>query len=341
MKTKKNYPYLLALLILGTTSLNAQEKQPPLGLSVHQLSTSKWNTQDGIPYKQAPGINMGAISFEVLSTTEVAYLCNATNEVMIADAESGSVKTKFPVLFAPRDFAYDNGFFYVLNADQVAQYDKNGAFIKNIPFPSGQYTGTERLTRYNNATYLLLPSGNSLKIEEAGQLVEARVYEGWITSTGSFVTTKITGKHSYSFTVITADGKRFDKTFTTELPTAGVYVVGLTNNRVYLDIQAYITGSPISVQRNIIAYELTANGVGAITDNIRVPDCYYVLSNNDFHLSANGTLLNMVTAPSGLYVFSLTETNAKDAAAYPDYISAMKYHFNDHMINVDPKVNKN
>ena len=162
-------------------------------------------------------------------------------------------------------------------------------------------------------------------------------YEGWITSSGSFVETKITGENTYAVTVITADGKHFDRTFTTERPTAGIYVTGASADRVYVDEQTYITGNPISVERNIVSLSLTANGIGATVTVTKVPDCYYVLSNNDFHLSANGTLLNMVTAPQGVYVFALTEAKASDAKAYPDYIAAVKYHFNDHMLKVDPK----
>jgi len=333
MRTK-NYSLLFATFILSATALYAQDKH---ALSVQQISTSKWNTQDGIPYKQVPGVNLGAISFEVLSGTEVAYLSSASNEMMVADENTGSVIKKFPVLFAPRDFAYDNGFYYVLNADQVAVYDNNGSLTKNIAFPNNKYTGVEHIARYNNSTYLLLPSGNSLIIESNGMPAAIKEYEGWITSSGVFVKTKITGENTYAVTVITADGKHFDRTFTTERPTAGIYVTGASADRVYVDEQTYITGNPISVERNIVSLSLSANGIGAAVTVTKVPDCYYVLSNNDFHLSANGTLLNMVTAPQGVYVFALTEAKASDAKAYPDYIAAVKYHFNDHMLKVDPK----
>lgn len=330
----KNYSLLITALFLGVATANAQEKVA--ALDVKQVTTSKWNTQDGVPYAQVPGVNLGAISFEVLSGTEVAYLSAASNEMLVADANSGSVMKKFPVLFAPRDFAYDNGNYYVLNADKVEVYDNNGAFVKSILFPNNKYTGVERIARYNNSTYLLLPDGNSLLIESNGMPAAFKEYEGWITSSGSFVATKITGNNTCSFTVITANGNRFVKNITTDKPAAGIYVTGATANRVYIDVQTYITGNPISVERKIVEYEITANGIGKEVSVTRVPDCYYVLSNNDFHLAANGTLLNMVTAPQGVYVFTLSE-NKSATATYPDFITAQKYHFNDHMLKVDPK----
>jgi hypothetical protein len=337
MKARKSYSLLCALAMLGAgiSTLKAQNAQQSVSLSVKELSNSKWNTADGIPYKQVPGVNLGATAFEVLSANRIAYLCNASNEVIITDKVSGAAVKKFPVLFAARDFVYDKGLFYVLNAKQVSVYDTTGKNVSEISFLNNVYTGVERLARYNNETYLLLPSGNSLKIESAGKSVEAKEYEGWIASAGYFVKTKISGNNSYTFTVITADGKKYDKTFTTDKRTAGVYVAGATANRLYLDIQTFVTESPISVERRIVSIEISVSGVGNIVNNIKVPDCYYVLSNNDFHISADGTLLNMVTAPQGIYIYSLAETKAKNAAGYPDFLTAMKYHFNDHLVKVD------
>jgi hypothetical protein len=338
MKARKSYSLLCALAMLGSgiSGLNAQNLQSAACLNVQELSNSKWNTADGIPYKLVPGVNLGATSFEVLTGNEIAYLCNASNEIIITDKTSGAAIKKFPVLFAARDFVYDNGLFYVLNARQVSVYDTTGKNVSDISFLNNVYTGVERLARYNNETYLLLPSGNSLKIESAGKTIEAKEYVGWITNAGYFIKTKISGKNTYSFTLIKGDKMIDEKTITTDKPMAGVYVAGAASNRLYLDIQTFVTESPISVERKIVSFEITPKEfIGNIVASIKVPDCYYVLSNNDFHVSSSGTLLNMVTAPQGVYVYSLAETKTKNAAGYPDFITATKYHFNDHLVKVD------
>lgn len=338
MKTKKSFysVLVLAMLGMGYGTIAAQNKSGGVSLNVQKLSMSKWNGPDGIPYKEVPGFNLGAISFEVLSGNKIAFLSSASNEVIITDQSSGSVLKKFQVPSAPRDMAYDNGFFYVLNARMVSVYNANGNFSKTISFP-GSYTGVERIARYGNATYLLLPEGNSLKIESAGNTIDAKEYEGWITSAGFFVATKISGANGYSFTVVTPDGKRFKKLVVTDSKTAGVYVVGATANRIYLDVQTFISESPIRVQRNIVSAELTSGGLGNMMAGIQVPDCYYVLTNNDFHVGSDGSVLNMVTSPQGVFVYALTEAKVKDAAGYPDFLLAAKYHFNDHLTKVDVK----
>jgi hypothetical protein len=338
MKTKINYRSMIVLAILGMGfgSVDAQSQPGKVSLNVQQLSASKWNTPDGIPYRAVPGFNFGAISFEVLGGNQVAFLCNASNEVIITDEAKGTVLTRFPVPPAPRDFVYDNGFFYVLNAHLVSVYDAKGNLSRTISFPAA-YTGVERLTRFDKGTYLLLPDGNCLKIESDGNSMEAKEYPGWITAAGFSVITKLSGSNSYSFAVITSDGKRFEKSVTTNGRTAGVYVVGATASRIYLDVQTFVSESPIRVQRNIVSLELRPAGIGEMLAGIQVPDCYYVLSNNDFHVASNGSILNMVTAPQGLYVYALTELQTKDAKGYPDFLKTLNYHFNDHLMQVDAK----
>jgi hypothetical protein len=315
---------------ISTGTLIAQNRQASADWNVQEISSSKWNSQDGLPYMEAPGINLGATSFEVIIENKIAFLSNASNEIIITDKSTGKAIKKFPVSFAPRDFVYDKGFFYVLDEKMVTAYNEDGKMTKQLSFPN-TYLGVERLARFNNETYLLLPSGNSFKIEMAKE------YTGWITPAGHFVITKLNGDNSYSIKVITTGGKSFEKKLNTDKTIAGVYVVGATKNRIYLDVQTYISQSPISVERNIIAVELNTKGVGNIVASIKVPDCYYVLSNNDFHVSANGSVLNMVTTPQGAFVYSLTEVKSGKATGYPASLLATKYHFNDHLIQVETK----
>jgi hypothetical protein len=329
---KKNNSFLfaisIAVAIIGT--LQAQSRQSSASWNVQEISMTKWNSQDGIPYMQAPGVNLGAVAFDMIAVNKIAFLSNASNEIIITDRTSGKAINRFPVTFAPRDFVYDNGVFYVLGEKFVIAYNENGKLLKQLSFP-GTYLGIERVTRFNNATYLLLPSGNCFQIESGKE------HEGWITSAGNFVFTKLNGDNSYSVKLITNTGKIFTATFNTDKTVAGVYVVGATQNRIFLDVQTYITQSPISVERKIVSVDLSSSGIGSVVANIKVPDCYYVLSNNDFHLSATGNILNMMTSPQGAFVFTLTEVKAGKTIGYPASLTNLKYHFNDHLIQVEAK----
>ena len=332
MKTKT---FLFALGILSVTAgtLNAQNRT--YGWNVQQVSTTAWNSQDGIPYVEVPGANLGATSFQLLDGSKIAFLSNATNEIIITDKTSGKVINKFPVLFAPRDFVFDKGFFHVLNESYVFVYNENGAEVNNFQIPAS-CLGVERLAHFNGATYLLLPSGNSFKIESGGNAV-AEETQGWITSSGNFISTKLNGRNSYSATIITSGGMKFEKTFSTNKNTAGVYVVGSTATRIYLDVQEFISESPISVERKLISVELNANGLGNIISSVKMPDCYYVLSNKELYAAADGAVFNMVTSPQGIFIFSLAETKSDKAKEYPASVTSVKYHFNDHLVQVDEK----
>lgn len=336
MKTKINLFLVITLVGLnswGQVSNNNLQST----FEVNQLLICKWNTNDGIPYSQVPGANIGATSFEVIENNKIAFLCNSTSEIIVINTIDGKKTNKFPVIFAPRDFVYDNGLFYVLSEKQVIVYDSNGKENNKFSFPD-KYIGTERMTRFNNSTYLLLPSGNSLKIESNGNSIVPIEYNGLITSSGKYIKTQLKGESAYSISVVLINGKTCIKEFYSENKIAGVYVVGSTNNRIVLDVQTYISENPISVERKIVSIEITNTGLGNIIAEIKIPDVYYVLSNKEFSLLTNGILYNMITSPDGVSIFSLTETKKStnnNGNGYPKALIDKNYHFNDNLLKVE------
>jgi hypothetical protein len=316
--------------VIGTTESN---KAIP-DFNISQLSVSEWNTPSGLPYSQVPGANLGPTAFQIIDNNRIAFLCNSTNEIIITNKTMGKAIERFPVSFAPRDFVFDKGMYYVLFENKVISYDEKGNEGIKFPFPS-EYLGVERLTRCNDATYLLLPSGNSLLIEKGGSPVKPVEYNGIITETGQFITTRLTGDNSYSLTVQGSANKTFEKTFPTDKKVAGVYVVGATNDRVILDVQTFISENPISVERTVASVDLNKNGVGAFVNKSEVPDCYYVISNKDFYISKNGYIYNMMTTPQGVFIFLLTESKSDQSEGYPSSIAKIQYQSNDNLIKLD------
>ncbi|MHB8402180.1 MAG: hypothetical protein ACYDCN_09210 [Bacteroidia bacterium] len=317
----------------------AQQYSTPVlkkGYAVKEICKLQWDTPQGLRYKKVAGTNLGVTSFEVIDKNHIAFLSDASNEIIITEKSSGRALNRFTIANVPHDFAYDKGNFYVLFENTVVVYDEKGTTLKTIPYPNS-LVGVERITRYNNSTYLLLPSGNSVLIESAFAASVNEVYKGWITSSGMFVYGKLNGANSYMVQVNGTDGKSYEKKFTTTLKTAGVYVVGSTHNRVVLDIQTYVSESPIQVERRLVTIEFGSQGLGDIISDIKVPDCYYVLSNKDVALASDGTVLHMVTAPQSAFLFSLTEVEQQKAQNYPALLLATKYHFNDHLLQVNEK----
>lgn len=336
MKQKNVYSILFVIAVItgAIGTLKSQNKDAITGWSVKEISKTNWGSPDGIPYIEVPGANLGATSFAVMDANRVAYLSNASNEIIITDKSSGKAIKNFPISFVPRNFVYDKGLFYVLDEYDVVVYDETGKNTNKFSFPDS-YIAVVRLTRFNNSTYLLLPTGNSLMIESNGKFVTPKEYDGWITSSGLFVVSNLTGDKTYSLKIKTATGITSEKEYSTDIKVAGAFVIGSTENRLIMDVQMFISENPIIVERRIVAIELDKNGLGNIVASIKVPDCYYVLSFMDFYVSANGTLLNMLTSPGGIYVFSLEENNSMTAKGYPASIMETKYHFNDHLLKVD------
>ncbi len=315
-------------------SVSASDQEPLKNFNVNQLSFSEWNSPDGLPYTQVPGANLGVTAFQLINEEEIAFLCNSTSEIIITKKSTGKLIRKWPVSFAPRDFIFEDNFYYVLSEYEVTVYDDKGREIRKLPFPS-TVQGVERLSRYNDATWLLLPSGNSLLIENYGKPVTPSEYPGTITGTGLFITTKITGYNSFSVKIESSKDKFPEKSFTTDKKVAGVFVTGATENRLVLDVQTYISENPIAVERSVTSVGLDKNGTGNIICSKKVPTGNYVISNRDFYVGPNGNIYNMMTSPLGVYVFSLSETEAGKARDYPSSLTESTFQSNEHLIKQD------
>jgi hypothetical protein len=328
---------LNGLIVWGQFTKNVYSPDSITGkVIIKQITECKWNSGKGIPYSQVPGANLGATSFELIDTNRIAFLCNSSNEIIISDIANDSVLKKITLNFTPRDFIYSNGLFYILNDSEVVAVNEDADLIYHFTFPS-IYRGVERIARYDNGTYLLLPSANCLKIEFDNHSIDPQIFEGWVTSSGNFIRTMPDGDNSYTVRVITNNKNIYEKKIITDKKVAGVYVVGTVKNRIILDVQTFISEHPISVERNIVVLEYNQKGIDSIITTQRVPECYYVLSNKDFSITENGKILNMISEPQGLYIFSLTESKSNESIDYPDFIRKTRYHFNEHLMIIDEK----
>jgi len=327
------------LLILGicffyinVSGQNITTKSIP-EYNISQLSFIGWDPQIGLPYKQVPGANLGAISFVLLNSNRIAFLSSSTSEIIITKKYDGKIIKRFQVAFAPRDFVYDEGFFYVLSEYQINKYDENGKQISKTSF-SDLYKGVERIARYNKSNFLLLPTGNSLMIDSCGISITPKICEGVITNTGVFVSTQIKD-NTYTIKLVTKDGKKYNNTIVTDKKVAGVYVVGITKNQVVLDVQTFVSENPINVERYILSINLDSKS-DTIASRTKVPDCYYVLSNKDFDIDSSGHIINMVSSPFGVFIFLLSERRSNTSQkSYPATLRNIKYHFNNHLLNLE------
>lgn len=326
--------YLLFFLILLNIHCFTQNFSSANYFSVKMVSLTTWNSDNGILYSKVPGANLGATSFEVLANNMIAFLCNSSNEIVIVDAINGKAFTRIPIGHTPRDFCYDDGYFYVLGEYDLSIISIEGSVVNNIKF-NKSFLGVERIARFNNSTYLLLPSGNSLMIESDGKSILTNEIEGWICATGVRIKTSLNANSGYNLTFYTEAGEKFENSYQTESKVAGVYFVGSSDGKIILDVQLFISENPINIERKILSIPISDMGLGKPLGEITIPNVYYVLSNRDFLLSLNGILYNMITAPEGVFIFTLSESIFGDDVIhqYPESLINNPYHFNYHLLN--------
>lgn len=291
---------------------------------VSQELILNWNTNNSIPYSQVPGANLAATSFTKYNDSIFVFLCNSSNEIIFVNSKTNKITERHAINASPRDFYYEQNSFYVLYENSVIMYDSNCEKVNEFIFPK-KYLGTERITRYNNSTYLLLPTGSSYCIEENHE------YEGWISKSGNFVELKFRS-FMYNVTLLNLN---ISKTFNTEKKIAGIYLIDATFEKIILDIQYFNSENPVNVERNVVTISYNKTNINDSTALIKVPDVYYVLSNKDFILDNNNELFNLLSSPYNLYVFKLTETNKQINLNYPSILLKNKYHYNNNLIKGD------
>lgn len=301
---------------------------------VTEICNIPWVPIKGLPYVKVPGANLGAASFTYIDSNRIAFLCDATNEVVIVSLGSNKIVSRFNVDPYSQDIVFDNGKFYILNDNRIMVYNEIFEIDRIIPY-STEYNSTNRVVRYKNATYLLLPNNHSLLIEKDGAAVEPYEINGLITNNGNFFSSSLNSPNSFSIGYIKNDSTILLKEFMIPQPVAGVFIVGGTIDRVIIDLQLYISEAPVIIDRKLIAIEFADSQIGAIISVIDVPDCYYTFTNKDFYVGAEGLIYHMVSSPLSTYVFTLKECDQKGLIDYPEYIRNINYHFNYHLLRVD------
>src|SRR6267378_3621911 len=96
---KKNTLFIIYILFHLVVYGQDNSKDILLKHNINQEAFVEWNTLTGIPYKQVPGANLGATSFEILDSNRIAFLCNSTNEIIITNKVNTNASQRFQVAF--------------------------------------------------------------------------------------------------------------------------------------------------------------------------------------------------------------------------------------------------
>lgn len=303
---------------------------------IRQVAFLPWDEKDGIPYMQVPGANLGVTSFEIIDSANMAFLSDASNEILIYNLRKKQITGRLMVLPAPRDFAFDSGKYYVLGEKSVEIYDSasHRAEVSNFP---DEFQGVMRISRTNATTNLLLPSGNSLKPGKSDGINGLSIYDGWFIKNDLCVKTRILNDHSVELTILLENKKTVSKIFTWQGKISGAFAIGMSGDRIILDVQTWISENPVAVERHLAFFSYTENKSIELRGMLKVPDQYFVLTNKDFTVDKSGILYHMVTSREGVIVFSITESETGSSPSdYPAFLKNERNHFNDHLFEVDP-----
>lgn len=306
------------------------------GFYIRQVAFIPWNEKDGITYKQVPGANLGVTSFEIIDSANIAFLSDASNEILIYNFRQEKMIRSFMILPAPRDFAYNSGKFYVLGERNIEIYDTTGYKTGICEIPA-EFQGIMRISRFNATTYLLLPSGHSLKMGNSDGLTEFSFYDGWVINKDLSVKTRILNDTSFEISILKENKTTVSRKFSWKGKIAGIFAVGISEKLIILDIQTWISKNPVAVDRHLTFFSYTENELIEMSGMLKVPDHYFILTNKEFSVDREGVIYHLVSTEEGVFVFSITESDTESSTSdYPAFLKNGRYHFNDHLPDVDP-----
>jgi len=346
------FSFVLAIVILllfsfrGVAGTHPAECRAPetetdtlSGFSVMQIAFLPWDETAGLPWRQVPGANLGVTSFEIIDSETLAFLADATHEIIVYNLVKQNITGRIPVESAPRDFVYNSEMFYVLFDGKIISYGLDGkeTLIERLP---PELQGIMRIYYRDGETMLLHPSGNSLKFSKPSKSRVIEEIEGWPVNNHLSVKAGITRSKSFKLTWVSEGDKSVGTIIHTPEKPAGVFVIGKTGNDLALDVQSWISENPVSVKRELVFIKMNQDHLGEVRHRIRVPDQYYVLTNKDFTIDSEGHLYHMIASPEGVFVFKITDAEPGSVPDdYPGFLKRKKYHFNDHLMKVDPAKN--
>ena len=342
------FSFVLASVILhfilfrSVSGIHSAESRAPetetdtlSGLTVMQVAFLPWDETAGLPWRQVPGANLGVTSFEIIDSETIAFLADATNEIIVYNLVKQNITGRIPVESAPRDFVYNSGKFYVLMDGKIISYGLDGkeTLIERLP---PELKGIMRIDHRDGETLLLHPSGNSLKFSKPSKYRITKDIEGWPVNNHLSVKAEINRSNSFELTWVSEGDPRVSTIYKCPEKPAGVFIIGMTGNYLALDVQSWLSENPVSVKRELVFIKMNQDHLGEVRYRIQVPDQYYVLTNKDFTIGSDGHLYHMVTSPEGVFVFKITEAEAGSVTDdYPGFLKRKKYHFNDHLMRVD------
>lgn len=293
------------------------------------FSVAWGNSQDKIPYTKSPGINVGAHSFAVLNDSTIAFLLLEPAEIRIFTNNAG-LHQKISLDFQAIDFVFDGEMFHLLGLHAIHSYGLDGQNVAVTRL--GKCASLfKRITKIGNDIWLWLGDGNSVRFEHSKEVDCSSSYQGWIVSENSFVKASVDGNR-YDFALYNTQQRiNIKREYTSDSDVAGIFPVGIKNNKLVFDLQEFENQNPIEIKRSILAIDLNSLEV----TSLKMPDCYYVYVDRDIYKDLTGSIYTMTTCENGIEVFEVGTCESINCSGYPQELTSKNYHYNHHLIKVD------
>lgn len=326
--------FFIFLMIFGfQQTVKSQTSQRNNGFSVTQVADFKWNSDKGLPYKRGYESNYGVAAFQVINSSQSAFLFNTEPRIRIFDHKKNTILQDIELSSVAMDFLIHENKIYVLDFHTIKILSLEGELQNEITLPP-EVRFIESIQVFNNQLFVVTPNGKSHRVAVNGKTINAKPLMGVMVDEQLSVKTVRNDAKNAEVILFKNGSKISDLHLKTDKKFGAIQVIGKGGDFLYLDIEYIENEKPLDTYRKIVAYKIVYGEIQETNFSIVLPDIYYIEMKHDCRITENG-LHFLLTAPDKtvLYQIEPQQTNREQQHTFPAELFEYEYHYNQHTLD--------
>ncbi|HBS85537.1 MAG: hypothetical protein A2W91_17150 [Bacteroidetes bacterium GWF2_38_335] len=294
-------------------------------ISPELISSYTQESKNGLPYLQGYSANYGVTSY-FINEDFYFFLSSVDNKIRIFNRADNSLEKSISVTGNPKEIAFLNDQFYLLDHYKVNIFSQDGDLINTVAF-SKDIKSVEKLQVIDGELYLLTNDQNTLILKDNKIKYH---HDGWIINSDLYTRTIKSGKQEFILQVFSISDLISETAITTDKKLGSARVIGKNNQNIFIEIIYYNDENPLKTSRYISSFSLESKKLN--DKPLQIPDVYFTYTKNDILFSENG-FYYFLSSPQKYEVYNLG--NQTKTGNFPAKYFNNPYHFNSHLLNSD------
>ena len=311
---------LFAVVFILNQSAEAQ--------NIKEVTSFSWNKTSGLPYIQDYSGNYGIDVYTEINENQYAFLSRTEKKIFVFNSSTKQKIKEIELSFFPIDFAYADKHYFVAGTENFYILTDEGKVISKR-FIADKIKFTQALKVINSILYLIDIKQNTWSFDKKGYLEKQ---PGIILNENMRARLLKLNDNQFKLIVYRKNNKIFSEIITDKSHLGTVQILGLSNNKIIVEVQKITQEIPLKVDRYVKFFS---------TDNLReqlsvkLPDVQYIYVKHSVAVNKNNVDF-LITTPKKASIYKLTGLNGKNnIVSFPDKLYDFSYHYNQHLLKLN------